>query len=214
MQRQRAKRYPLRARARIHPIGSSAPARPIEAATRNFSGRGLFLEMDRELSEGSKFHLTLELPSDISPHPVIVNCVSRIVRVVNEVDGCVGIGAVIEQYQSFALADETQALAGEEPRQASHLPKLIAMAEMTFGPKHPDVARSLYNVARLYYCQGRHKEATAVCLRALAIDDSTPGVDVSTVADTLENYARLLRKLERGGEATQMETRVTVMRSQ
>lgn len=208
-QRRRAKRYPFQAKAEVRAIENTPFARPIAASTRDLSAQGLFLELNQDLAEGSEIHLTLEVPSESGDKPVLMDCVARIVRVVKD-GGKVGVGAVIERYRAFRLPEDEPAKS-DKP-QTGQLPRLIALADMTFGPKHPDAARSLYNVARLYFVQGRHQEATALCLRALAIDDSAPGVKVSEVAETLENYADLLRKLQRGNEATVMEIRAGALR--
>ncbi len=210
MQRRRSNRYPFKAKVQVKAIDDIPAARPIEASTRDLSRQGIYLDLDQDLTKDSTILLTLDVPSEFGG-PVVVDCVSRIVRVAKQGEGKLGVGAVIEKFGAFRSPEE------EPGKSATHsatsLPKLIAMAEMTFGPKHPDAAKSLYNVARLYFSQGKHAEASTLCLRALGMDEASPGVKLSEVAQTLEDYADLLRKLQRSQEAEDLKARASKLRT-
>lgn len=57
--------------------------RPVHTWTRDVSSKGLFLEMDQPLQQGTRILLTLHLPAEITGRPVLMRCVSRVVRVAN-----------------------------------------------------------------------------------------------------------------------------------
>jgi hypothetical protein len=60
---------------------------------------------------------------------------------------------------------------------------------------------------------GRYAEAEPLYQRALAILEKALGPSHPHVATTLENYALLLRKTKRDGEAAKMETRAQSIRN-
>jgi len=210
VQQRRSNRYPFRAKAQVKAIDDIPPVRPIEASTRDLSRQGIYLDVDQDLSKDSQVLLTLDVPTEFGG-PVVVDCVSRIVRVVKQGEGKVGVGAVIEKFGAFRTPEEEPGKPASSS--ATPLPKLIAMAEMTFGPKHPGAAKSLFNVARLYFSQGKRQEAITLCLRALGMDETAPGVKLTEVAQTLEDYADLLRKLQCSQEAEEMKARAGKLRT-
>ncbi len=57
------------------------------------------------------------------------------------------------------------------------------------GPDHPDVARSLNNLADLYERQGRYAEAEPLFERALAIRERAVGPDHPDTATSTNNLA-------------------------
>ena len=59
------------------------------------------------------------------------------------------------------------------------------------GPDHPDVARSLINLAALYRFMGRYAEAVLLFRRGLAILEKQLGPDHPDVATSLNNLASL-----------------------
>jgi esterase/lipase superfamily enzyme/Tfp pilus assembly protein PilF len=69
--------------------------------------------------------------------------------------------------------------------------RALAVHENAVGPDHPDVARSLNNLAALYQNQGRYADAEPLYMRALAIREKTLGPDHPDVAITLNNLAAL-----------------------
>ena len=81
------------------------------------------------------------------------------------------------------------------------------------GPEHPDVAKSLHNLAGLYKAQGRYAEAESLYKRALAIFEHALGPEHPHVAASLENYAALLRETARADEAERMEARAKAIRA-
>ncbi len=75
------------------------------------------------------------------------------------------------------------------------------------------MATSLNNLAVLYKAQGRYAEAEPLYQRALVIWEKAPGPEHPNVAQSLENYAALLRKTGRSDEATKMEARAKAIRA-
>jgi len=69
------------------------------------------------------------------------------------------------------------------------------------------VATSLNNLAGLYYTQGQYAQAEPLYQGALAIREKALGPEHPQVAAVLENYAALLHKLNRDGEADELEAR-------
>jgi tetratricopeptide (TPR) repeat protein len=72
---------------------------------------------------------------------------------------------------------------------------------------------SLNKLAVLYKVQGRYDEAEPLYKRDLAITEKALGPDHPHVATTLENYALLLRQIERDAEAAKMEARAKAIRA-
>ena len=64
--------------------------------------------------------------------------------------------------------------------------RALAIREKALGPDHPDVARSLNNLAELYENQGRYAEAEPLYKRALAIREKALGPDHPDVATVAE----------------------------
>jgi hypothetical protein len=54
---------------------------------------------------------------------------------------------------------------------------VLAIIEKTFGPEHPEVARSLRNASFIYKCLGRHKEAELIFKKAVVIQEKVLGED-------------------------------------
>ncbi|MFQ5915996.1 MAG: tetratricopeptide repeat protein [Nitrospinota bacterium] len=68
-------------------------------------------------------------------------------------------------------------------------------------------------MATVYQAQGKYGEAEPLFKRALAIREKALGPEHPSVAQSLENYAALLRKTGRGTEAANMETRAKAIRA-
>jgi CHAT domain-containing protein/Tfp pilus assembly protein PilF len=77
----------------------------------------------------------------------------------------------------------------------------LRVAGATFGPEHPDLARSLNNLAELYRAQGKYAEAGPLHQRALRIWEKALGPDHPDVAASLNNLAELYRAQGKYAEA-------------
>ena len=106
MDKRRANRYSFRMKAQVGSVGSDALTEPIATWTRDVSSKGLFLELDQPLDEGTRVQLTLQLPSEVTGKPVLLRCLSRVVRVIHEGEHRVGVGAVIEDYEFVRTGEE------------------------------------------------------------------------------------------------------------
>ena len=106
MDKRRANRYSFRMKAQVDSMGTGELPDPIETWTRDVSSKGLFLELDQPLDEGTRMNLTLQLPSEVTGKPVLLRCLSRVVRVIHEGEHRVGVGAVIENYEFDRTAEE------------------------------------------------------------------------------------------------------------
>jgi tetratricopeptide (TPR) repeat protein len=79
--------------------------------------------------------------------------------------------------------------------------KSIALLEKTVGPIHPDLAKSLNNLAELYRIQNRGTEAEAMHQRILAIRERTLGPNHPDVAKSLNNLALIYHAQKRNAMA-------------
>jgi tetratricopeptide (TPR) repeat protein len=73
--------------------------------------------------------------------------------------------------------------------------RALAIREEVLGPKHPDTAQSLNNLAALYDSQGKYEEAEPLYERALAIFEEVLGPNHPNTIVVRQNYAALLQKL-------------------
>src|SRR5439155_1361242 len=70
--------------------------------------------------------------------------------------------------------------------------RALTIRERAFGPDHPDVARSLNNLANVLGSTGDYAGARRLQERALAILEKALGPDHPDVAKSLNNLGRLL----------------------
>ena len=68
-------------------------------------------------------------------------------------------------------------------------------------------------MALLYQVSGQYAEAEPLYQRALAIWEKALGPEHLNVAQSLENYADLLRKTGRADEAAELEARAQAIRA-
>ena len=76
------------------------------------------------------------------------------------------------------------------------------------GPDHPDVARSLNNLADLYERQGRYAEAEPLFERALAIRERAVGPDHPDTATSTNNLASFYQAAGRAADALPLVQRL------
>ena len=72
---------------------------------------------------------------------------------------------------------------------------------------------SLDRLATLYQAQGKYADAEPLYKRELVNFEKSLGPEHLQLAKSLANYAALLRKTERGAEATKMEARAKAIRA-
>lgn len=101
----RANRYSFRMKARVDSVDSSALEQPIEAWTRDVSAKGIFIELEEPVTEGTRMELTLHLPAEVTGKPVLLRCISRVVRIESGTKERLGVGAVIESYEFIRAVD-------------------------------------------------------------------------------------------------------------
>jgi hypothetical protein len=75
------------------------------------------------------------------------------------------------------------------------------------------VANSLNNLAGFYYNQRQYAKAEPLFKRALAILEKALGPEHRKVTTCLENYAVLLREMDRPEDAEPLESRAKAIRS-
>ena len=89
--------------------------------------------------------------------------------------------------------------------------RALTIEEAALGPNHPQVFRILKNLARVYYLEGKYQDAEPLYGRALTIGEHSLNPSHPAVVSTLADYAMLLRKLHRNGEARRLEARVRAL---
>jgi tetratricopeptide (TPR) repeat protein len=111
--------------------------------------------------------------------------------------------AVSQSSEADALAKQVIELqrAGNYVEAISVAQQLLAIREKALGPDHPDVARSLNNLAVLYFHQGRYADAEPLYKRSLVIREKALGPDHPDVARSLNNLAVLYDKQGRYADA-------------
>lgn len=79
--------------------------------------------------------------------------------------------------------------------------------------QNPSSATAHDGLATLYAVQAKYEEAEPLFKKALAIFEKTSGPEHPHVAETLEHYTAMLRKIGREVEAAAMEARVKAIRA-
>lgn len=93
------------------------------------------------------------------------------------------------------------------------LQEALNIREKRFGLHHHMVATSLKNLARLYYFEGYYDRAMPLFERSILIRRRVFGDTNARVADVLEQYAKLLRKMQRHTEALKCDEEAQSIRS-
>ncbi len=120
--------------------------------------------------------------------------------------------------QSAGSPWESYIRAGEAAYEQCHYAEaekqfLAALHEAEkFGPEDPRLATSLNNLVELYHDQGKYTVAETLYKRLLTISEKALGAEHPDVAQTLENYAGLLREMWREEDASIMEARAKAIR--
>jgi len=91
--------------------------------------------------------------------------------------------------------------------------RALAIRERVLGPEHPDTALSLHWLAFSYSRKGEYEQTEALYLRTLKIYEKTLPPDHPNIARVLDNYASLLRKMNRIEEASKFEKRAREIRA-
>jgi tetratricopeptide (TPR) repeat protein len=85
--------------------------------------------------------------------------------------------------------------------------RALEVDERSFGPDHPNVARSINNLAQVLTDTNRIAEAEPLMRRALEIGERSLGTNHPTVAIRLNNLAQLLSSTNRTAEAESLMRR-------
>ena len=88
----------------------------------------------------------------------------------------------------------------------------LAIVEKQLGPKHPDTAGSLNNLAELYRARGKYGQAEPLCQRALAIREKQLGPEHPDTAESLNNLAGLYYTQGKYGQAEPLNQRALAIR--
>lgn len=93
------------------------------------------------------------------------------------------------------------------------LVEALGIREVVYGKNHLSVSTDLKNLGRIYFVTEKFDEAEKSWKRALQIREAQLGPYHPQVADIADLYAKLLRKVNRGAEAEELEARVDESRA-
>ena len=101
---------------------------------------------------------------------------------------------------------------GEFSRQSLRGPRGIGQVEgrvdrLYLATGNASIATTLHALAGLLRDEGRFREAEPLYRRALEIREKTAGANPRDVVETLKDYALLLRRAGRNGEAAKLDAR-------
>jgi tetratricopeptide (TPR) repeat protein len=86
------------------------------------------------------------------------------------------------------------------------------MFEHTLGLETPALADPLLNLAALYIAEHRFADAAPLFKRALPLREAALGPLNPKLADAIESYAMVMRKLEEYAEAEKLQAQATRIR--
>ena len=106
--------------------------------------------------------------------------------------------------------------AGEEGRlaEAEKSFSLALQEAEKFDQGDPRLPTSLDNLATVYEAEKKYAEGEALFKRSLAIDEKILGPNDSTIADRLEVYSELLRKMGKTSDADKVDARIKAIRAE
>ncbi len=143
-------------------------------------------------------------PQDVRTWPVLDPLAPHVRAVVSFADSLEIAAPTSTLMNNLAQLLDAKALLGEaEPL----MRRTLAIAEKSFGTKHPEVAIRLNNLAQLLQATNRLAEAEPLLLRALAIDETLFGTEHPRVAVRLSNLAMLFHETNRLAEAEPLLSR-------
>ena len=88
----------------------------------------------------------------------------------------------------------------------------VAVEEKGQGKDHPAVAMRLSGLARYYQNRTRYADAETMLLRAIAIVEK-PGANKADLAKTLDQYAGVLRLVNRPDDAAKVAARAAALKT-
>ncbi len=103
---------------------------------------------------------------------------------------------------------------GNYPEAISLAEQVLKLREKVLGPDHPEVAKSLNNLAALYNLRGNYTKAEPLLQRAIAILEKNLGPDHPLVAASLDNLAQLYQGQRQYDEAAPLFERALEIREQ
>lgn len=97
-----------------------------------------------------------------------------------------------EEWQALNLEIARLYAAGDVKSAVRTAEESLSRAKKEFGPSHLNTAKSLNNLANLYFTTGRVDEAGWMYEDALVIEERELGPESAAAADTLYNFSMLL----------------------
>jgi CHAT domain-containing protein/Tfp pilus assembly protein PilF len=103
---------------------------------------------------------------------------------------------------------------GNYPEAISLAERVLELREKALGRDHPEVAKSLNNLAALYNLRGNYTKAEPLLQRAIAILEKSLGPDHPLLAASLDNLAQLYQGRRQYDEAAPLFERALEIREQ
>jgi tetratricopeptide (TPR) repeat protein len=144
-------------------------------------------------------------PGDVRSWPVLDPLAPHAAAVAQQADAAGIPEPTARLMNQLGYLSYSKALHGQGERL---MRRALEIDETTFGPKHPNVATRLNNLAQLLKATNRLGEAEPLMRRALKIDETSFGPEHPEVATDLNNLAQLLQATNRLAEAEPLLRRV------
>lgn len=123
--------------------------------------------------------------------------------------------AAEEDWQSLHLEVARLYSQGDTESAVRKAEAALKRAKAEFGPSHLNTAKSMNNLANLYFSTGRLDEAGWMYEDALAVEERELGRQSPAVADTLYNFSMLLFYMKENAKARiQLERSLEIHRAQ
>jgi len=112
-------------------------------------------------------------------------------------------------YMAYSLSNQAENyfLRGDYAQAEFYYKRAMTIREKNLSPEHPRTAITYFNIARIYSAQGRFEEAESLYINALTIRENALGADHPSIRGMLEQYAMLLRQMNKDQEACALEER-------
>ena len=101
----------------------------------------------------------------------------------------------------FYFLGELYRLKGENDQAEIYLWKALPIWAKTVGPTHPEMAKGLTSLSLIYEGKGEYEKALPLVKQALKVREGAYGSDHPNIIPTLDQYANLLKQMNRTEEA-------------
>jgi tetratricopeptide (TPR) repeat protein len=112
-------------------------------------------------------------------------------------------------YIAYSLSNQAENyfLQGDYSQAEIYCKRALKIREQNLGIEHPRTAFTYSNLARIYSAKSQFEEAELLYSKALTIRERALGLEHPSIRDMLEQFAILLRKMNKDQQAYELEER-------